>query len=138
MGSIDREATADRRLKPCPFCGGVALLDYLNGERMIFCADCEDGGVVGYETEEELIEAWNRRPKIETFDPERAGFKMDTSTQFVSGDWEVIRRKERGEPVWTFRFWSDNADPEGFNLPLDTPHDIAVSTIRVNGYKGGE
>lgn len=42
-------------LKPCPFCGGEISL--------ILC----DGGILGgvyiYDTEEQAVEAWNRRDK---------------------------------------------------------------------------
>lgn len=46
------------KLKPCPFCGGKALLwDICN---VVKCTLC---GVetITYETEEEAIEVWNRR-----------------------------------------------------------------------------
>lgn len=46
------------QLKPCPFCGGEAY--FYEFERCIGCLNC---GVetVSYHTEEEAIEAWNRR-----------------------------------------------------------------------------
>lgn len=45
-------------LKPCPFCGGNAYIG--NGRTWVRCVEC--GAETGcYDTEEEAIEAWNRR-----------------------------------------------------------------------------
>lgn len=51
----------DNKLKPCPFCGGMNLY-YAEGRfYAVECVDC-GGKVVGaYRTEEEAVEAWNRR-----------------------------------------------------------------------------
>ena len=50
-------------VKPCPFCGGEALLINMKYSKKIFvkCKDhcCEQDLI--YKTEEEAIEAWNRR-----------------------------------------------------------------------------
>lgn len=52
-------------LKPCPFCGGEATLSYNTAYG--FCPWCDNTDCIlndlthGYETEEEAIEAWNRR-----------------------------------------------------------------------------
>lgn len=56
-------------LKPCPFCGGMNLY-YAEG--MFYAVECADcgGKVVGaYRTEEEAVEAWNRRVQP-TFTPD--------------------------------------------------------------------
>jgi Lar family restriction alleviation protein len=52
-------------LKPCPFCGGEAKIrDFtivdLEPEIDVFCTNC-GGQTFVYGTEEEAIEAWNRR-----------------------------------------------------------------------------
>ena len=51
----------DDKLKPCPFCGGKAMI---NGITLVYikCTKC---GVetVGYREEDEAITAWNRRAK---------------------------------------------------------------------------
>ena len=52
-------------LKPCPFCGGKAILDWYilpKYECVIFCRVCslEFGRYLG-RNKEEAIEAWNRR-----------------------------------------------------------------------------
>lgn len=50
-------------LKPCPFCGGKAMLIWLPYSRKIFvkCAEqcCKQNTI--YKSREEAIEAWNRR-----------------------------------------------------------------------------
>lgn len=49
------------KLKPCPFCGGMNLYYTARMFYAVECADC-GGKVVGaYRTEEEAVEAWNRR-----------------------------------------------------------------------------
>lgn len=57
-------------LKPCPFCGGRAMLINLPYSRKIFvkCEEqcCEQNLI--YKTREEAIEAWNRRANDESCD----------------------------------------------------------------------
>lgn len=49
-------------LKPCPFCGGDAILLRTLGADRPFHILCGCGGRVGwFETEQEAIEAWERR-----------------------------------------------------------------------------
>lgn len=55
-------------LKPCPFCGSKAELhkrDVLDTSYIVECSNgtCPASYMLGwdYETEEEAIEAWNRR-----------------------------------------------------------------------------
>ena len=52
-------------LKPCPFCGGAAFVgEYRYGDCgetfFVFCTDCQAESHEHY-TEEEAVEAWNRR-----------------------------------------------------------------------------
>lgn len=51
-----------RELKPCPFCGGEAKICGTReiGMSWIACKSCI-GQTTCYDTEEEAIEAWNRR-----------------------------------------------------------------------------
>ena len=56
-------------LKPCPFCGGEALIDIYGAEGTykVICDDCGSTGGTRYE-EAEAIKAWNSRAdKIVTF-----------------------------------------------------------------------
>lgn len=47
-------------LKPCPFCGGVASLCYEEDEGVyVKCTGCQIK--IEFATNEEAIEAWNRR-----------------------------------------------------------------------------
>ena len=54
-------------LKPCPFCGGedFQMVSVYGGEYYVDCLTCTACGPSG-ETEEEAIEAWNRRAKNAT------------------------------------------------------------------------
>ena len=49
-------------LKPCPFCGGEAILlsNFRGAEYFIECRVCTVE-TAPYDTEEEAAEAWNRR-----------------------------------------------------------------------------
>lgn len=64
----------DVKLKPCPFCGASAILWKRNGEVRIDCSkwSASDKSThfvgIGARTEEEAIEAWNRRTDHERFD----------------------------------------------------------------------
>lgn len=55
-------------LKPCPFCGGEAIMDYTYYEGPVASnPKCNKYGCIGFtyrefETEQEAIEAWNHRP----------------------------------------------------------------------------
>lgn len=53
-------------LKSCPFCGGEVKVNDVFGRAGVICKDClaEMRGYLGM-TEEEVIEAWNRRAKDE-------------------------------------------------------------------------
>lgn len=61
----------ETKLKPCPFCGGSAFTSkeiYPTGEEAWHVLHWEDGNCFiantingDYDTEEEAIEAWNRR-----------------------------------------------------------------------------
>ena len=49
-------------LKPCPFCGGEATLWQTLGADRPYHILCGCGGRVGwFVTEQEAVEAWNRR-----------------------------------------------------------------------------
>ncbi len=68
----------ETKLKPCPFCGGEAMIikrkSNAAGSKFVYrvqcCADEEDGcscipKTWNYYTKEEAIEAWNRRAENE-------------------------------------------------------------------------
>ena len=53
-------------LKPCPFCGGEAdLREVTGGFFVVYCTNIKGCALnpttLGYETQEEAAEAWNRR-----------------------------------------------------------------------------
>ena len=56
-------------LKPCPFCGGKAIIDGCDETLwIVICKKCDAS--IGYkETEQEAIEAWNSRVEP-TFTPD--------------------------------------------------------------------
>jgi len=49
-------------LKPCPFCGSKAELLNMGEDfpHIVVCTNCGSAGAT-YETEQEAIEAWNKR-----------------------------------------------------------------------------
>ena len=60
----------NRELKPCPFCGGRMKVDYklyplrygiVHTSNFYFSDRCYGGTDYEYRSEEEAIEAWNRR-----------------------------------------------------------------------------
>ena len=53
-------------LKPCPFCGGTAVLEKMGWPHHVFCIKCgakTTSGKYAEEGEQEAIEKWNRRVK---------------------------------------------------------------------------
>ena len=56
----------NEKLKPCPFCGGEALLiEPENNCGRGYSVDCYNGDVwtKSYDTEQEAVNAWNTRAK---------------------------------------------------------------------------
>lgn len=57
----------NEELKPCPFCGGEAVIwtmdEFDDGDfyYRAECRNCQAGFGVNHETKEEAIESWNRR-----------------------------------------------------------------------------
>ena len=47
-------------LKPCPFCGGKAQINYAGADLLILCSKCLVR-TESYHTKAEAVEAWNRR-----------------------------------------------------------------------------
>ena len=58
----------NRKLKPCPFCGGVAqILPAYSGASKVWyviCTNCHNTSLQN-EIKQTVIEAWNRRVKNE-------------------------------------------------------------------------
>lgn len=78
------------RLKPCPFCGGEAVISGCDGgEWSVICIVCDAS--IGYKgTEREAIEAWNIRVQPE----------------FTLDELDAIRRNVRGNCVLLVREFS--------------------------------
>lgn len=56
---------SNSRLLLCPFCGGKAeMLNYSENEWLVHCPKCSGMVERWRETEEEAIEQWNRRVKV--------------------------------------------------------------------------
>lgn len=70
-----------RELKPCPFCGGKAVVRALTISRsfVVFCEDCPIGFLVPYDSEEEAVDAWNTRA-------ERTCHVVKNSRKYVLSD----------------------------------------------------
>lgn len=54
------------KLKPCPFCGGEAMLEQGATEldNFIYCSKCRAGTRI-FNTKNSAVKAWNRREPIE-------------------------------------------------------------------------
>ena len=78
-------------LKPCPFCGGHAIVDGCDETLwIVICKKCDAS--IGYkETEQEAIEAWNSRVQP-TFTPD----ELDAIRRNVS-DWRAERELSKIE-----------------------------------------
>ena len=51
-------------LKPCPFCGGEAILEHMGWPHHVFCPDCGakvTSVKVAEDGEKEACDKWNRR-----------------------------------------------------------------------------
>lgn len=98
---------SDERLKPCPFCGGKAVLhivephkhelatwmpDY-GGGAFIECTQCTSG--MSAESEAEVIEAWNTRKPMERIVTDleelRADFVGETNCGFIEQCIEIVK-----------------------------------------------
>lgn len=51
---------SETKLKPCPFCGGRAQMNYAGERKLIICSECLIH-TEPYDTYEKAAEAWNRR-----------------------------------------------------------------------------
>ena len=81
----------DIKLKPCPFCGGRAIIDGCDDTLwIVICKECNAS--IGYkETEQEAIDAWNSRVQP-TFTPD----ELDAIRRNVS-DWRAERELSKIE-----------------------------------------
>lgn len=79
------------KLKPCPFCGGEAIIDGCDDTLwIVICKECNAS--IGYkETKEEAIEAWNRRIES-SFTPD----ELDAIRRNVR-DWQAERELSKIE-----------------------------------------
>lgn len=64
MSDKTSDKTSDKRLLPCPFCGGEAKIISFLHRYMIGCTKC-GGAVMQFNTKEEVITAWNTRTPME-------------------------------------------------------------------------
>ena len=76
------------KLKPCPFCGGHAIIDGCDDTLwIVICKECNAS--IGYkETEQEAIEAWNSRVQP-TFTPD----ELDAIRRYVRGNCVLLVRE---------------------------------------------
>ena len=78
------------KLKPCPFCGGEAIIDGCDDTLwIVICKECNAS--IGYkETKEEAIEAWNKRIEP-TFTPD----EIDIIVRYMRQDFDGNGALER-------------------------------------------
>ena len=59
-------------IKPCPFCGGKAILEDMGWPHHVYCIECgirATGRGVAEEGEQDAIKRWNRREEPEPVEP---------------------------------------------------------------------
>ena len=81
----------NNELKPCPFCGGKAILseDKRYNVHSVFCNECYIETSL-QNTEQETIEAWNRRVQP-TFTPD----ELDVIARYMRQDFDGNGALER-------------------------------------------
>lgn len=78
------------KLKPCPFCGGEAIVDGCDDTLwIVICKEC-NASIGHKETKEEAIEAWNKRIEP-TFTPD----EIDIIARYMRQDFEGNGALER-------------------------------------------
>lgn len=78
------------RIKPCPFCGGEAILDETN-ENEVFVGCCNCYALTGlYCYKQDAIDAWNRRIEP-TFTPD----EIDVIARYMRQDFDGNGALER-------------------------------------------
>jgi hypothetical protein len=142
--------TTDSELVPCPFCGAPALLvkaEAQNNDPYIMCSDqdrcgiCGPGFPGGGLSEQQVIDAWNRRPAASAI----KHLRETTDSELVPTDEErrsidTMRRLARRWPrsLWLFsasgRLHVMRADEDGGHI--HTPTDgvdpnYALATIDI-------
>lgn len=57
----------EREIKPCPFCGGPAVVDNLldDNDYYVHCRDCEVQQIANH-SHEAAIELWNNRTHVQS------------------------------------------------------------------------
>lgn len=67
-------------LKPCPFCGGPAVIDSVGGPNTPFQAECTKCLATGHRApyEKKAAEFWNRRAPVESV-PAPVGLDMEAT-----------------------------------------------------------
>ena len=53
--------TDEIKLKPCPFCGGEAVIRLILGREAVVCKDCNAEMCSDYTPFDVLVDMWNRR-----------------------------------------------------------------------------
>lgn len=95
------------KLKPCPFCGGEAILEEIPGnpdskDAYCWAAGCKECDIGWYgDTKEDAIEKWNRR-----LDPENKPLALDQIRQ-MGGEIDELE-----EAYDNLKFQSDTKDQQ--------------------------
>ncbi|MES1979596.1 MAG: Lar family restriction alleviation protein [Pseudomonadota bacterium] len=121
-------STEARVLKPCPFCGGEAsdtgVIRYDHKHEAFFkdgtriteaffcnCISCgvTNRGMLGHQTREKAITAWNRRSELSGKDAERldaqiSAYSIPVSSKRFDNEITVQRARQiEGPPLWAVR-----------------------------------
>lgn len=72
---------SEMKLKPCPFCGGNAILNSLGFSHSVYCKDCGANMHGVMDDEKDIVEVWNTR----THETQTTVNQYGSNSTYISG-----------------------------------------------------